>query len=157
MNIEATKLELIEWLTKLDNEQMLGALLFYKRNDEAASKSEDFTPAQKAKVYKGSDDVKAGRVMESSEVWKKYGRCVPYHLVGASGQRSSGDFMISYFLGGLSKRLKDCWIWSRNSRRLFVFILKGSSCQILLTVFVSGISIRTRLQFIAFKGNSYPI
>ena len=91
MSIEAAKLELIEWLTKLDNERMLEALLFYKKNHESVSEAEDLTPAQKAKVYKGLDDIQAGRVMESSEVWKKYGRCVPYHLVGASGQRSSGD------------------------------------------------------------------
>jgi len=74
MSIETTKLELIEWLTKLDNEQMLEALLFYKKNHEAVSDGEDLTPAQKAKVYKGLDDIQAGRVMESSEVWKKYGR-----------------------------------------------------------------------------------
>lgn len=74
MSIEAAKLELIEWLTKLDDEQMLEALLFYKKNHESGNQTEDLTPAQKAKVYKGLDDVQAGRVMESSEVWKKYGR-----------------------------------------------------------------------------------
>ncbi|MBI1288989.1 MAG: hypothetical protein GC178_15585 [Flavobacteriales bacterium] len=74
MSIETTKLELIEWLTKLDNEQMLEALLFYKKNHEVVGEEEDLTPAQKAKVYKGLDDIQAGRVMESSEVWKKYGR-----------------------------------------------------------------------------------
>ena len=74
MSIEAAKLELIEWLTKLDNEQMLEVLLFYKKNHESVGQSEDLTPAQKAKVYQGLDDVRAGRVMESSEVWKKYGR-----------------------------------------------------------------------------------
>ncbi|MGB0369493.1 MAG: hypothetical protein ACPGU4_08260 [Flavobacteriales bacterium] len=74
MSIEAAKLELIEWLTKLDNKQMLEALLFYKKNHESDSQSEDLTPSQKAKVYKGLDDVRSGRVMESSEVWKKYGR-----------------------------------------------------------------------------------
>jgi hypothetical protein len=74
MSIETTKLELIEWLTKLDNEQMLEALLFYKKNHETVSDEEDLTPAQKAKVYKGLDDIREGRVMESAEVWKKYGR-----------------------------------------------------------------------------------
>jgi hypothetical protein len=74
MSIEAAKLELIEWLTRLDNEQMLEALLFYKKNHESVSDREDLSPAQKAKVYKGLDDIQAGRVMESAEVWKKYGR-----------------------------------------------------------------------------------
>jgi hypothetical protein len=74
MKIEAAKLELIEWLQKLDNEQMLEALLFYKKNHEAKDWADDLTPAQKAKVYQGLDDVRAGRVMESAEVWKKYGR-----------------------------------------------------------------------------------
>lgn len=74
MSIQEAKLELIEWLSKLDNEQMLEALLFYKKNHEAVSDEVDLTPAQKAKVYKGLDDVREGRLMESSEVWKKYGR-----------------------------------------------------------------------------------
>lgn len=74
MSIQEAKLELIEWLSKLDNEQMLEALLFYKKNHEAVNDEVDLTPAQKAKVYKGLDDVRQERVMESSEVWKKYGR-----------------------------------------------------------------------------------
>lgn len=74
MSIETAKLELIEWLTKLDNEQMLEALLFYKKNHEAINEGDDLSPKQKAKVYKGLDDIREGRVMESAEVWKKYGR-----------------------------------------------------------------------------------
>lgn len=74
MSIEATKLELIEWLTKLDNSQMLEALLFYKKNLEAKDWVEDLTPAQKKSVEQGLADEKAGRMTPSSEVWKKYGR-----------------------------------------------------------------------------------
>lgn len=47
MSIETAKLELIEWLTKLDDEQMLEALLFYKKNHEVDDWAEDLTPAQK--------------------------------------------------------------------------------------------------------------
>ncbi len=74
MSIETTKLELIEWLTKLDNEQMLEALLFYKKNHEADDWAEDLTPAQRKAVERGLADEKAGRMTPSSEVWKKYGR-----------------------------------------------------------------------------------
>ncbi|MBP9151621.1 MAG: hypothetical protein KBF73_05000 [Flavobacteriales bacterium] len=74
MKIEAAKLELIEWLKKLDNEQMLEALLFYKKNHESKDWAEDLTPAQKKAVEQGLADEKAGRMTPSSEVWKKYGR-----------------------------------------------------------------------------------
>jgi hypothetical protein len=74
MKIEAAKLELIEWLQKLDNEQMLEALLFYKKNHETKDWADDLTPAQKKAVEQGLADEKAGRMIPSSEVWKKYGR-----------------------------------------------------------------------------------
>lgn len=74
MKIEAAKLELIEWLTSMKSEEMITALLFYKKKHESGNLGTSLTPEQKAKIYRGLDDVKAGRVSESSEVWKKYGR-----------------------------------------------------------------------------------
>jgi len=74
MKIEAAKLELIEWLTGVENEEMLAALLFYKKNHETDDWADDLTSKQKTKIYQRLEDVKAGRVSESSEVWKKYGR-----------------------------------------------------------------------------------
>ncbi len=74
MKIEAAKLELIEWLTTVESEDVLSALLFYKKTHETDDWADNLTAKQKAKIYQGLEDVKAGRVSESSEVWKKYGR-----------------------------------------------------------------------------------
>ncbi len=74
MQIETAKLELIEWLTKVENEDMLSALLFYKNTHEADNRADELTDKQKAAIEEGLEDEKAGRLIPSSEVWKKYGR-----------------------------------------------------------------------------------
>ncbi len=50
MKIEAAKLELIEWLTTVESEDMLSALLFYKKTHETADWADDLTAKQKAKI-----------------------------------------------------------------------------------------------------------
>jgi len=73
MQIETAKLELIERLTKVENEDMLSALLFYKNTHEDG-RTDELTDKQKAAIEEGLEDEKAGRLTPSSEVWKKYGR-----------------------------------------------------------------------------------
>lgn len=74
MKIEVAKLELIEWLKNVEDKEMLEALLFYKKNHEEGDWADELTAAQKEAIEQGLADEKAGRVMESKEVWKKYGR-----------------------------------------------------------------------------------
>jgi predicted transcriptional regulator len=74
MSSEAMKLELIQWLSKLDDKGLLSSLLRFKKANEAADWYDELTAEQRAAIAEGEADIKAGRVRSSKEVWKKYGR-----------------------------------------------------------------------------------
>jgi hypothetical protein len=74
MGLEAIKLELIEWLTKLDDKDTINYLKVVKdsssdKNDWWQSLSED----QKQGIMRGLQDIEEGRVIEHEEVKKRYG------------------------------------------------------------------------------------
>lgn len=74
MTTKAAKLELIDWLSGIHDRELLAALLFYKKANEATDWADGLTAAQKDAVRAGLEDVRQGRVHSSAEVWKKYGR-----------------------------------------------------------------------------------
>ncbi len=74
MKQEAIKLELIEWLTKLDDFNTIKYLKVVK--DANATKNDwwhDLTGDQMAGITRGIEDIDAGRVVTHQEVKKKYG------------------------------------------------------------------------------------
>jgi predicted transcriptional regulator len=74
MGNEAIKLELIEWLIKLDDKDILSYLKVVK---EAKSISKEWwaclSESQKAGIERGLDDVKNGRTVSYDNVKDKYG------------------------------------------------------------------------------------
>ncbi|MBK6753117.1 MAG: hypothetical protein IPG69_05885 [Flavobacteriales bacterium] len=74
MSSEAMKLELIQWLSQLDDKGLLSSLLHFKKANEAGDWYNALTAEQKAAIAEGEADLKAGRVKSSTAVWKKYGR-----------------------------------------------------------------------------------
>lgn len=74
MSADTMKLELIQWLSQLDDKGLLASLLHFKKANEAGDWYDTLTPEQKAAIAEGEADIKAGRVKSSAEVWKKYGR-----------------------------------------------------------------------------------
>ena len=74
MEQEAIKLELIEWLTKLNDIDILKYLKIIK---EARTDNEDWwddlTEQQKLGIQRGLKDVDEGRIVSHSNVKKKYG------------------------------------------------------------------------------------
>ncbi len=74
MKTDAIKLELIEWLTGLDNEGLLKSLLQYKQTTQEKDWFDTLTPEQLSRVEQGIEDYKKGRTVKSKDVWKKYGR-----------------------------------------------------------------------------------
>lgn len=73
MGLEAIKLELIEWLAKLDNETTLEYLKVIKESSE--TKQDwwlDLSDEQKKSIQRGLDDIRAGRVTSHEEVKSKY-------------------------------------------------------------------------------------
>lgn len=74
MSTDAMRLELIQWLSQLEDKGLLASLLRFKQANEATDWYDALTDEQKAAIAEGEADIKAGRVKSSEEVWKKYGR-----------------------------------------------------------------------------------
>jgi hypothetical protein len=74
MRIEAIKLELIEWLAKLEDNETIKYLKIVK--DSKNNKNDwwnDLTEEQKRGIQKGLKDIEEGRVFSHEEVRRKYG------------------------------------------------------------------------------------
>ncbi len=69
MNTETVKLELIEWIAQLDNEQTLNEL---KELYNANSVKNKLSEAEWAAIEEGQADIDAGRVVPHEEVMKKF-------------------------------------------------------------------------------------
>ncbi|MEO5572047.1 MAG: hypothetical protein ABIT08_05415 [Bacteroidia bacterium] len=74
MKSDSIKLELIEWLTALEDKQILQSLFFYKNIQKKTDWWDDLTKEQLHEIEKGIKDIKAGKTVSSSVVWQKYGR-----------------------------------------------------------------------------------
>jgi len=74
MSADTMKLELIQWLSQMDDKGLLASLLHFKKANEAGDWYDTLTSEQKAAIAEGEADIKAGRVKSFAEVWKKYGR-----------------------------------------------------------------------------------
>lgn len=74
MNTDRLKIELIEWLTHIEDNSVLTSLLQFKKASEQGDWSDNLTPAQLESLQKGLLDMKEKRVLSSSDFWKSYGR-----------------------------------------------------------------------------------
>lgn len=74
MGHEALKLELIEWLTHLDDDDTITYLKIVKDSSEKGSDWwQDLTSDQKRGIERGLRDIDAGRVTPHDQVKKKHG------------------------------------------------------------------------------------
>ena len=74
MGHEALKLELIEWLTHLNDDDTITYLKIVKDSSEKGSDWwQDLTDEQKAGIERGLKDIDAGRVTPHDQVKDKYG------------------------------------------------------------------------------------
>ena len=74
MGQESIKLELIEWLTKLDDSETIDYLKIVK--DSSSSNKDwwdDLTDEQKAGIERGLKDVDEGKIVSHENVKRKYG------------------------------------------------------------------------------------
>jgi phage terminase large subunit GpA-like protein len=72
MKSDAVKLELIEWLAKVDDEGLLKALMLLKKSSQEPDWFDTLTPEQALRVEQGIEDYKKGRTVKSKKVWEKY-------------------------------------------------------------------------------------
>lgn len=70
------KLELIEWLTSLEDKEVLQSLFRFKAIQENADWWDTLSNDQLKEIEKGIKDVKKGKTVSSKTVWEKYGRTV---------------------------------------------------------------------------------
>ncbi|MBX2981823.1 MAG: hypothetical protein WBB32_16635 [Flavobacteriales bacterium] len=68
------KLELIQWLSQLEDKGLLTSLFQIKKINESADWYDELTEDQRAAIAEGEADLKAGCVISSEDLWKKYGR-----------------------------------------------------------------------------------
>jgi hypothetical protein len=74
MGIKAIKLELIEWLSNLQDSETIEYLKFVKDSDSKENDWwHDLSDEVKAGIERGLADADAGRVVSHEEVKKKYG------------------------------------------------------------------------------------
>ncbi|MFW6309477.1 MAG: hypothetical protein ACOC1D_00110 [Prolixibacteraceae bacterium] len=74
MGHEAIKLELIEWLTSLEDSDTIEYLKLVKDSKSAGSDWwYDLSEEQKRKIEQGMKDIKEGNVLPHEQVKKKYG------------------------------------------------------------------------------------
>ncbi|MBC8883059.1 hypothetical protein H9X57_05665 [Flavobacterium piscinae] len=74
MGAEALKLELLDWLLHVDNNDMLHYLKVIK--DQTTSQTDwwdELTDEQKAGIERGIKDIESGRVVSHEVVKNKYG------------------------------------------------------------------------------------
>jgi hypothetical protein len=74
MGLAADKLELIEWLKNLDDNDIISYLKIVKNSKESDSDWwDDLTDDQKQAIQRGVDDIDKGRITPHNEVKRKYG------------------------------------------------------------------------------------
>ena len=74
MGHEAIKLELIEWLTKLDDDETIEYLKIVKDSKSYNNDWWDDLPeSQKSGIERGLNDIKNGRTVSHDDVKSKYG------------------------------------------------------------------------------------
>lgn len=73
MRQEAIKLELIAWLSKLEDSETINYLKVVKESNKPGKDWwHDLTATQKKGIERGLKDIDAGRVVAHNEVRKKY-------------------------------------------------------------------------------------
>jgi hypothetical protein len=74
MGHEAIKLELIEWLTKLDDNEIIEYLKIVKdSNSEGNDWWDDLSDVQKQGIERGLNDIINGRTISHDDVKSRYG------------------------------------------------------------------------------------
>jgi PHD/YefM family antitoxin component YafN of YafNO toxin-antitoxin module len=74
MNAESIKSELIDWLSKLDDNSILISLLQFKKSTETGDWAENLTKEQLESLTRGLSDLESGQVVSSKDFWNSYDR-----------------------------------------------------------------------------------
>lgn len=70
MKTAQLKLELIEWLTSLEDKEVLQSLFRFKAIQESADWWDTLSEEQRKEIEKGIEDVKKRKTVSSKTVWE---------------------------------------------------------------------------------------
>lgn len=73
MKLQAKKLELIQWLSTIDNPSIIDKITAF-RNDEKEDWWDALSDAEKESIEKGIEDADAGRLNDHQKARKIYGK-----------------------------------------------------------------------------------
>jgi hypothetical protein len=74
MNSDRLKIELIEWLTRLEDSAVLTSLLQFKKASQRGDWADNLTEGQRESLQRGLLDQQEKNVIPSQDFWKSYGR-----------------------------------------------------------------------------------
>ncbi len=66
------KEELVEWILKPENEDLLQTLVLIKETSTSDDWLDDLTDSEKKSIKKGIEDHKRGKILTSKDFWKKH-------------------------------------------------------------------------------------
>lgn len=66
------KQDIVEWISKPENEQLLETLLLMKENSPSADWMDDLSDSEKKSLERGREDHKSNNTLTSEEFWKKH-------------------------------------------------------------------------------------
>jgi hypothetical protein len=70
---KVVKEELIEWISRPENEDLLETLKLIKETSSEGDWYDDLSESEKESVRKGQKDLQSGNVLSSREFWDKHG------------------------------------------------------------------------------------
>ena len=74
MTTKSIKLELIHWLSKLNDKAILESLLSVKNSVSSGDWYEELTSSEKKSIDRGIEDHKKGNVLTSKQFWSRYAK-----------------------------------------------------------------------------------
>lgn len=74
MSTEAIRHELIEWISKLEDQGLLRSMLGFMKAAKDADWADHLSPEERRSVERGLEDLDHGRSMSSKDFWARHGR-----------------------------------------------------------------------------------
>ena len=74
MKSDAIRNELIEWISKLEDQGLLGSLLGIKKATQQADWADTLSPEERRSIERGLEDLKHGRTTSNKDFWARHGR-----------------------------------------------------------------------------------
>ena len=72
MNLDSEKIKIIDWIANITDETVIAKIKLLKDHPKETDWWDEISEAEKASIERGLEDIKAGRVIDHSEVKKLY-------------------------------------------------------------------------------------